>query len=73
MEMTKAEFRQQISDLLNQTLEDGPGPRWVALMTACALTTFIMNEAGALAPAAMEEAIERMRAALDDAAVRNAA
>ena len=59
--MTKAEFRQKISEVLNATLEDGPGPRWVALMTACALTKFIMNEAGPDTPAAVEDIVERMR------------
>jgi hypothetical protein len=32
--MTKQEFRQQISELLNATLESGPGPRAVSLITA---------------------------------------
>jgi hypothetical protein len=50
--MTKIEFRQQISDVLNLTLDEGPGPRAVALITAHELTKYIMNEAGAEAPAA---------------------
>jgi hypothetical protein len=68
LKMTKTEFRQQISDLLNQTLDDGPGPRWVALMTACALTKFIMNEAGANTPAAVNEIVERMQKSVELAA-----
>jgi hypothetical protein len=62
--MTKAEFRQQISEVLNATLDSGPGPRAVAFMTADALAQFIMNEAGGDAPAAVEEAIECMHTAL---------
>jgi hypothetical protein len=62
--MTKEEFRQKISELLNITLDDGPGPHAVALMTGDALAQFIMNEAGATAPGAMDEVCERMQGAI---------
>jgi hypothetical protein len=62
--MTKAEFRQKISELLSTTLDDGPGPHAVALMTGDALARFIMNEA---APAAIDDVIEHMRGALEAA------
>jgi hypothetical protein len=65
--MTKAEFRQKISELLSTTLDGGPGPHAVALMTGDALARFMMNEAGATALRAMDDVIEHIRAALEAA------
>jgi hypothetical protein len=49
--MTKAEFQQKVLDLFKRTLEDGPGPRDVALATADELARFIIIfEAEADAP-----------------------
>jgi hypothetical protein len=59
--MTKSEFQSRLKSLLNETLEDGPGPRAVVALITDALMRFICNEAGADAPAATEEAIEWMR------------
>jgi hypothetical protein len=63
--LTKLEFRQQISELLNATLESGPGPRAVGLITADVLAAFIMNEAGGDTPAAVDEVAERMQDVVD--------
>jgi hypothetical protein len=65
--MKKEEFQKKIWELLLTTLDDGPGPHAVALMTGDALARFIMNEAGADAPAAMADVLERMTAALREA------
>jgi hypothetical protein len=65
--MTEAEFRQKISELLSTTLDDGPGPRAVAMMTGDALAHFLMNEAGADAPERLNEVIAHMRAILEPA------
>ena len=61
--MTKAEFQQKVLDLFKRTLEDGPGPRDVALATADELARFIIIfEAEADAPAAMAAVVEHMGA-----------
>lgn len=65
--MTKAEYGQKILDLLKSTLEEGPGPHAVAMMTGAELARFIMNEAGANAPAALADVTEHMMAALREA------
>jgi hypothetical protein len=65
--MTKGQYWTRIHTTLNETLEDGPGPRTVVLATTDAHINFIFSEAGANAPAAVEEVIERMRARLRDA------
>jgi benzoyl-CoA reductase/2-hydroxyglutaryl-CoA dehydratase subunit BcrC/BadD/HgdB len=67
--MNKREFYKELSALFNKTLEEGPGPRAVAQMTAEVLTFYIFNEAGCHAPEAvsevahiMEDAVEAIKA-----------
>jgi hypothetical protein len=64
--MDAPQFAERLNGLLNETLNDGPGPRVVAQITADALADFILNEAGAVAPAALEEVIATLEAAKDE-------
>ncbi len=55
--MTADEFKTELQQLLDRTLDEGPGPRAVALLVVDQLADHICNEAGAFAPQAAEEAI----------------
>jgi hypothetical protein len=62
--MTKAEFQSGLTNLLNRTLETGPGPRAVSRAVANSLFEFICNEAGYQTPSAIEEVINILRTRL---------
>jgi hypothetical protein len=65
--MDKREFFHSLRDLLLRTLVEGPGPRAVAQITADALARYIMNEAGPMAPDAVEEMVSRLRGHIETA------
>ena len=64
--MNRQEFPKQLYDLLTGTLDKGLGPRAISQVTADALVAFIMSEAGAMAPEAVEEVAARMRYRIDE-------
>jgi hypothetical protein len=53
----KSNFKDRLTQLLGATLDEGPGPRFVAREVADVLTTFIFNEAGAYAPQAIDRGV----------------
>jgi hypothetical protein len=65
--MNRKEFSKCLNDLLMRTLDEGPGPRAVAQVTADVLVVYIMNEAGYQAPDAVEEVVSRLRGHIADA------
>lgn len=65
--MNSDEFSKCLNDLLARTLDEGSGPRAVAQVTADVLAVYIMNEAGYVAPEAVEEVVARLRKHIADA------
>ena len=65
--MTKVEFQLRFRRMLDETLDEGPGPRAVGRIIAADLVRFLCNEAGAFTPHPVEEVIHIMRGALADA------
>jgi hypothetical protein len=56
------DVKKELRALLARTLEEGPGPRKVSWTVADVLGDFILSEAGANAPAAIDEILQRIRA-----------
>jgi hypothetical protein len=58
------DVKKELRALLARTLEEGPGPRRVTWTVADVLVDFIFNEAGANAPAAINEIVQLMQVRL---------
>jgi hypothetical protein len=63
----KLAFRTKLQGILISTLEEGPGSRAVARITAECLYAFIQNEAGAFTPQAVEEVVYILERLLEEA------